>query len=136
MRVMFFQLNHDAEKAVGEPPSPLTEELLDRLSHDFLDIDNRAKKAAKSEEVRLRSWQLWVTLGAAIFTGGLALSYQIYTSDKDLAGKMAKIEGRVSAIGGSLDVVSLEEQKRLVRQLDDHIRALENNSRSTPPAAR
>ena len=55
MRLMLFRLDRDVRDAVGEPPSPLTEELLGRLSSDFLDVEKRARKAAQAEELRLRS---------------------------------------------------------------------------------
>ncbi|UEM13868.1 hypothetical protein J4G43_006205 [Bradyrhizobium barranii subsp. barranii] len=81
MRVMFFQLDGDAQRKLGELPPPLTEELLGRLSHDFLDIDDRAKKA---EEVRLRSWQLWASFFGAALTVALTFGYQLFIGQRDL----------------------------------------------------
>jgi dCTP deaminase len=89
MRVMLFKLNQDVTKLVGAPPSPLTEELLNRLSHNFLDIDERARKAAKAEELRLKSIQVWGTIGTAIVTAivtaTLALLYQASSAQRDIA---------------------------------------------------
>jgi hypothetical protein len=125
MRVMLFKLNQDVTKLVGAPPSPLTEELLNRLSHNFLDIDERARKAAKAEELRLKSIQVWGTIGTAIVTAivtaTLALLYQASSAQRDIA----KIEGRLGTLGGTLNLTTFDEQVRKIGTLEDRIKNLE-----------
>jgi hypothetical protein len=132
MRVMLFKLRWDVAKPVGAVPSPLTEELLSRLSHDFLDIDDRARKAAKQEELRLKSTQVWVTFGGAIVTAiigaTLALLYQFSSAQRDIANvqrDLAKIEGRLGALGGTLNVISFDELVRKAGGLEERIKSLE-----------
>jgi deoxycytidine triphosphate deaminase len=126
MRVMLFELDQDAHRQVGEPPPPLTEELLGRLSHDFLDIDDRAKKAAKTEEVRLRSWQLWATFAGAALTVAITLGYQIVSGQRDLVSQVSKMEGRLNTLGGSLNVSSFDEQAKKLGQLEERLKSLES----------
>jgi deoxycytidine triphosphate deaminase len=126
MRVMFFELSNDVHHLIGEPPSPLTEELLGRLSHDFLDIDDRAKKAAKTEEVRIRSWQLWATFAGAALTVGITLGYQVISGQRELTSQVSKMEGRLNTLGGSLNVVSFDEQARKLGMLEERLKSLES----------
>jgi dCTP deaminase len=133
LRLMLFRLSRDMHHPIGEPQSPLTEELLSRLSSDFLDVDKRAKKAAQSQELRLRSMQVWATVLAAMITGGLALTYFIATGQKDIIAQIAKMEGRLSSLGGALSVVSFEEQVKSIATIDQRLRALESKSQQSAP---
>jgi dCTP deaminase len=133
MRVMLFELDCDVSRLVGEPPPPLTEELLGRLSHDFLDIDDRAKKAAKAEEVRLRSWQLWATFAGAALTVGITLGYQVLVGQRDLVSQVSKMEGRLNVLGGSLNVSAFDEQTKKLGQLEERLKLLESTPKN--PAA-
>jgi deoxycytidine triphosphate deaminase len=137
LRLMLFKLEGDVCHPIGELPSPLSEELLSsRLSHDFLDVDGRAIKAAKSEELRLRSFQVWATIAAALITGLIALGYQQYqliSSQKGVEAQIAKIEGRLSTLGGSLNVVAFDEQVKRLGDFDARLKTLESRIPATAP---
>jgi hypothetical protein len=126
MRLMLFSLDGDSAHPVGEPSPPITEELLYRLSHDFLDIDERAKKAAKKEELRLRSWQLWVTLLGALATGGLTFGYAIYSGQKETSAQVARMEGRLNSLGST----SFEDLAKKLGIFEERLRSLETASRN------
>jgi deoxycytidine triphosphate deaminase len=125
MRLMLFKLDQSVAKPLGTLASPLTEELLGRLSHNFLDIDDRALKVAKTEELKLRSWQVWATIVTAILTGTIALGYQYLSSQRELSAQIARIEGRISALGGTLSVGSFDDQVRKVGALEERLKLLE-----------
>jgi dCTP deaminase len=125
MRLMLFKLEQPVSKLVGAPPSPLTEELLGRLSHNFLDIDNRAIKAARSEELQLRSWQVWATIVTAVITGAIALGYQYLSAQRELSAQVARIEGRLNSLGGTLNVVSFDDQVKKVGSIEERLKLLE-----------
>jgi deoxycytidine triphosphate deaminase len=125
MRLMLFKLDQAVTKPVGALPSPLTEELLGRLSHNFLDIDNRALKAAKAEELQLRSWQVWATIITAVLTAAIALGYQYISAQRELSAQIAKIEGRLNTLGGTLSVVSFDDQVRKVGSIEERVKNLE-----------
>jgi deoxycytidine triphosphate deaminase len=135
LRLMLFELSHDVQRLVGEPPSPLTEDLLDRLSHDFLDIDARAKKAARSEELRLRSWQVAGTVVAALITGGFAVAYVALSRQAETSAQIAKLDGRLNSIGGPINLSVFEGQLKKVDALEDRLRKLESSSQVPSPAA-
>lgn len=130
MRLMLFRLQSDTRHRLDESASPLTEELLDRLSHDFLDIDDRAKKAAKTEELRLRSWQLWATFAAALLTGGVAIGYQVLSGQREMSMQISKIEGRLNSLGGTLDVVKFEDHLKKLGDVDERLKKIELSPRT------
>lgn len=128
MRVLLFELSGESSFPIGEPPSPLTEELLNRLSHDFLDVDNRARKAAKAEELSLRARQVWATVFTAFVTAALALGYQFYSQQKELVSQISKIEGKLGSLGGSLNILSFDEQTKQLKILDERLKKIETTS--------
>jgi deoxycytidine triphosphate deaminase len=129
-RLLLLKLQGDVQYLIGEPTSPLNEELLSRLSHDFLDIDNRARKAAKAEELRLRSTQVWATVITAVITAALALGYQIESGQKETSAQIARIEGRLNSLGGSLNVVAFDDQVKKLTTLDERLKTVESAVRA------
>jgi deoxycytidine triphosphate deaminase len=62
----------------------VTQDLLDRLSHDFLDIDERAKRAAATEELKTRRLGLWVPIVAALVALGGAYLQTTSANDDEI----------------------------------------------------
>jgi len=74
--VLFTRLAQHARRGYGEVPGDIDAELLERLSHDFLDVSRRAQKAAAGEESKTRRW----SVAAPILVGVLAITATLLTS--------------------------------------------------------
>lgn len=93
----------------------LNNELLERLSPDFLDVDARAQRQAVSVVTKA---QLVVPILAALFgiLGTILTSY--LQPFGELKIQIAKIEGKVDAVGSKVDLGSID--KRL-NDLEDKV---------------
>lgn len=89
----------------------LNEELLERLSHDFMDIDKRARRLAAEE---VRKAQLTVPIISAIagaILSGLLTFFATYWKPVDeLKDRLTKIESRVDAIGSKADLGTIDKR--------------------------
>ena len=119
MKLLLFRLSVDAGTS---PPTvaAIDDELLDRLSKDFLDIDHRgaeaAKKAVDEADLRFKSRQVWIpALGAfaTILAGGVALFLNIYWGNAELKSQIAKLQSQVSA---QEDIKKIEDRLKVLEQ--------------------
>jgi dCTP deaminase len=99
LRALIFKIDSTAEsplKAVIPPKSPVTDELLNRLSLDFLNVDDRARMAAKSEiasAVRTNTWvQFAVPAFFAVLAAGLTGTFNYFSQAKDVASKLDALQ--------------------------------------------
>lgn len=93
LRAIFFE--QDTALTQTDYPkngSPVTLELLQRLSHDFLDVDKRATAAANKASDRAdRRTKFW-TAGASILVAVIAIGGNWYYNNIKLEDRMLKVE--------------------------------------------
>lgn len=125
VRVLFFELTSAAaipyRSRVGrsaKAANPVTEELLETLSHDFMNVTERSETAAKNAIARA---EFWPKIGVPIFTAlisalvAIAVGYFAIiktTNDQidSLSSAVAKLDGRVGGLGGTLNLQKVDER--------------------------
>lgn len=103
MRLMLFELAADAPVNTGPVPSPIDEQLLGKLSSDFLNIKSRISKAANWVTVV----SAWLPAVAAIVAAIISAAGAVYLSTQDLKDQIAKLDAKVGAIGSKVDLSSI-----------------------------
>ncbi|MFM0559863.1 dCTP deaminase domain-containing protein [Paraburkholderia sediminicola] len=109
IRIVIFELNSAAHSPVTGNGSAISAELLDRLSHDFLSIDQRIEKEVTRQDIRTRRWQVYIPLLlglAAIIstTGGIIVSNS--ASEDKFGLRITKIEQQISDEKGESKISS------------------------------
>jgi dCTP deaminase len=96
-------LGYSQRRSGAVRDKPVNDELLNRLSHDFLDVTKRAESAAKTEEHRARRWALIAgaiptSLTLILAVVGLWAPWRSDTDDKitSLEQKVAVLEAESS----------------------------------------
>jgi dCTP deaminase len=97
LRALIFEFDAPAVSPLKPPfSSPITQELLQRLSQDFLDVTNRAKKAAKDQIDDIARTKSWLQFGVpALFAlfGVLVTSVTNYfVSTRDLTEQVKGLQ--------------------------------------------
>jgi hypothetical protein len=116
-RVLLFRLNtppaHSYRQRSAGPGKPLiTEELLARLSGDFVDVTARAeasvKKQIHSAEIRAK----WVPVVAVILGGLVTFFVNKFTGPnvEDLSRKVDVLAAKVDSLGGSVNLREVQKQ--------------------------
>lgn len=118
VRVLFYAMSGDAKNPfkMQQGASAITEELLESLSHDFLDISTRAKEAARDEVWRSQLFQsygvpvLAAMLGAAASFGTAYLFEREKDEDRVAAieSRIDRLEGRIGGLGASVNLDQVE----------------------------
>ena len=115
----------------NQPAGELTQDDLDRLSRDFLSIDDRATEIAANA---IKSAALVVPIWAAVIAAGLALLGTVLSAFGTLSWKepLAKLEGRVDAarLEGKVEAISKSVD---VEQLKGRIDLLEKTIQKLQP---
>ncbi len=80
LRAFLYQLDEEVESPFNSTvPTLVTQELLGKLSPDFLSVSNRASKAASDQVAKtgfkLQMLQLWVPVLVAIIVGGVGIFF-------------------------------------------------------------
>lgn len=145
LRVMLFQLATPAMRKVGEAPPAVDQELLARLSHDFMDVDRRADEIARNvvaeAEIRIKSRQVWVPLFGTVVGGLFAVAYYIYSGHAELKAEVAKAQGQISNMSSLMTLGAVDERLRALQSIETRLRAVETTVQSqaapsqTVPAA-
>lgn len=141
MRILLFEVPADqspnspwhiraglSQYKIGE--SPITGDLLDRLSVDFVDVGKRAEQAAAQEISRAQIRAMWLPLGTAIATGVLAAFVAYVTSTASLNEKFNTLDKEFITVEGAL------QYKNDITKLQDEIAAMKqqlNKIQPTPP---
>lgn len=141
--VLLFKMDnppqHDLQ-ARGQTMSSTTDwsEVLIKLSHDFMEIDDRAKEAAKKQvkeaELKLKNWQVWVPLLTSIIAiVGLVVNFSITQTDvdarvADLESTLPEVEAQVTTVTDQVNqlegIWSFESR---LGSLEDKIRDIESS---------
>jgi dUTPase len=133
MRVLIFESSEPEPESVapyfarvGIGPrdigqSPITEQLLCRLSTDFVDVERRSEEVAKKEVHKAQMWSLWVPLGVAVvaavasfagtyFTSVLAVRNDLAALRLDFERAKAGLDNkdRISKINAELDALKVQ----------------------------
>jgi hypothetical protein len=140
MRLLLFR-----DPAVSDPPdpppdSPLTEELLSRLSPDFLNVSERARLAAKREVdesgLGIKKWQVWTSLSAAILVAVLAFAGNYITEQdrielnrEELLEKIQNVHADVSRLDAEVNPAS---GVKALRDLNDRVARIEARFSPSP----
>lgn len=124
VRVLFFKLKADAkvpyDKRKGRTGgrSFVTQELLGRLSPDFLNVNRRAREAATNA---VRGVDLWAKVIVPILTvlvsGGFSIILAMTTvgaeNDRQLAElneRVSRLDGRIGGLGANVNLDALESR--------------------------
>ncbi len=124
VRVLFYRMSGDAaEPYVASGASPITEELLEGLSHDFLDIKQRAASAASAAVTRSQLFQSYGVplLAAVLAAAGTYFSSVIVNNEADdridaVASRLDRLEGRLGSLGADVNLDSVESRLELVEE--------------------
>jgi dCTP deaminase len=121
MRALLFELDTKASKAPAQGTSgPVNAELLERLSHDFLDVSARTQEAARVELKRAQVRQQYLQLGVPIVAVILTALLSYFLTLQKVEERMSKVEALVPVVS-RLDRLDLER----LREFDERLKALE-----------
>lgn len=116
--VMFFTLTAYAQtpydqlsRPSSRPTSGLSQDVLERLSADFMDIDDRAKKKAKEA---VRNAAISATIMSSVIIGAATLIGAFWSPwsspIQDVQQRLSNMEGRLGSLGGQITLDSVEER--------------------------
>lgn len=137
MRLLIFELDANAAGAQapyhiranlrkrGVGPSPINEELLDRLSIDFVDVEKRAIDAAEKQMNKAQNRALLVPVGAAFLAGVLSFGATYLTSVLSLKDELYRFRE---------DYAGLRTKFDQYEKYDDRLRKLEDKSNVILPS--
>lgn len=117
------------EKKEKEEANPLTQEHINKLSLDFMDIDERAKKMAakaiKEEEFKVKFWSALIPIATAVILFLLNL-YNPNIISPRIGQELAKLQNQIDGLNKQLSIQTLEQR------VDDVEEKL-GMKKSTPP---
>ena len=139
MRVLIFQLDTNEPEPTapyynraqlprdGIGPTPITAELLDRLSVDFVDVENRASDVAEKQINKAQVRAIWIPVIVAIASGVIAFGTSYLTSTlavkedlnklrDDFIHAQAGLENKDSVNKIELDIASIKDQMNRIQQ--------------------
>ena len=141
LRALFFEQLDLTNKPLGSLPNPITEELLQRLSVDFLDIEKRtianAQKAVEKAERKTKIIALYIPITVAII-GAMAAYLTAVHAVKERVAKLegslptaARLDGfgerisKVEALVPAMSRLDILEQRTIPR-MEDRVKQLED----------
>jgi deoxycytidine triphosphate deaminase len=109
MRLMLFRL-HAAQPVLMPTASPISEELLARLSPDFLNVRDRVSTAIETAGWRLQARSAFVPIVVAIVTafGAFVLNYWFNVQQMKL--DIGNLQAKLDAIGSKVDFGTIDER--------------------------
>src|SRR5262249_2586760 len=142
MRVLIFQSGdpepepeapYFARVGIGSKdigPSPITEQLLSRLSTDFVDVERRSEEVAERQVRKAQMWSLWVPLGVAVVAAVASFAGTYFTSvltvRSDLAALRLDFEKAKASIDNKDSLLKINTE---LDALKVRIKELQENSR-------
>lgn len=115
MRLMLFRLSPGP--ALAPATSPVNEELLGKLSPDFLNVSSRVAGAIEKAGWRLQSLNALIPLGTAIIGGVIAFGLNYLVSTQQMKLDIANLQTKVSGLGSTVDLHSVDER---LKSLESH----------------
>ena len=123
MRLMLFRLTPGP--TLDPATSPVNEELLARLSPDFLNVNSRVAGAIEKAGWRLQSLNALIPLATAIIGGVIAFALNYFVSTQQMKLDIANLQAKVGGLGSSLDL----------HAVDERLKSLESHYPRTAPSA-
>ena len=127
MRLMLFRLA-GPEPPLPPFPSPISEELLAKLSPDFLSVQDRVSAVIERAGWRLQARNAWIPLAAAIITGAGAFFLSYFINLQQTRKDISSLQAKVDAIGSKIDLGTIDER---LKSLEAHFRP--TTQPSSPP---
>lgn len=109
MRLMLFALPL-AEPLVDPRTSPVNEELLGKLSPDFLDVHSRVGAAIERAGWRIQARNAWIPLATATAGGALAFLLNYWINVQQMKLDIEGLQTKFDVIGSKVDLGSIEER--------------------------
>jgi dCTP deaminase len=132
MRLLLFRLSDMTSFRLDEMASPVNQELLDRLSSDFMDVERRgqqiAQKIVQDAEVKIKSRQVWIPLvvGSVAAVASIVVAvYTILTGQAELKTTIARMEGRFNTIGTTINLGQIESRLNELTAINERVKSLE-----------
>ncbi len=116
MRLMLFALPA-AEPLVDPSTSPINEELLGKLSPDFLDVHSRVGAAIERAGWRIQARNAWIPLATAIAGGALAFLLNYWINVQQMKLDIAGLQTKFEVIGSKVDLGRIDER---LKKLEAH----------------
>jgi hypothetical protein len=111
--LIFFKLNKKASKGWvarrgGQKPSDsaLVDTALQKLSRDFLDVQDRAKAEASKAVRNMTLWQFVLPVIASVAASFLG----VYLYSRQNEAAIARLEGRMAGLGANVNLDSVEHR--------------------------
>jgi dCTP deaminase len=132
LRCLFFHLDSTATIVYPTRASPITSELLERLSADFMNIRDRATAAAKKEidQTELRTKLLQI--GLPVLITALGFLGTIYVARRDTETRLTKLE---LTIPSAQQLDSRMTKLEALLPLEQRVRSIEENLAKGSPGA-
>jgi deoxycytidine triphosphate deaminase len=127
IRVLFVPLSaqpeadYGARHRSGMLPSPITPELLGRLSVDFLDVEKRASRIADGAVTKAQYRAALIATGIPVLVAFITLLGTIWTANLSTKSDIQKLNNRVTVIETKLGEEALDER---IRKLEDVVAKL------------
>jgi hypothetical protein len=123
MRLMLFRL--PPGPTLAATTSPVNEELLAKLSPDFLNVNGRVAEAIEKAGWRIQSLNALIPLGTAIIGGIIAFGLNYLVNTQEMKLDIANLQTKISGLGSKLDLHGVDER---LKSLESHFPP------SAPPA--
>jgi dCTP deaminase len=136
MRLLFFRLSGAVPVIPPGIRPVVNDELLSRLSDDFLDVGTRAKQAADSA---VKSGQLWVpviALLASVATSLITVWTQSGHINDDVNARLSAMQTQLTKLDGEVNagqgIAANRDVTDRLTKIEDALKALQANGK-TPP---
>ena len=115
----------------GQKGGPITWENLNRVSNDFVNVEDRARKEAREAvaqaDVKIRTLQIWVPTGAAILT--LLASMFVSWLQGTWKDSLQRVQQDIAVLQSEKNVDQLSKQ---VQELQAQVKALQQRAAVSP----
>jgi dCTP deaminase len=109
MRLMLFRLTA-AEPPLQAGSSPISEELLGKLSPDFLNVSDRVSTAIERAGWRLQTINALIPLATAIAGGVLAFFLNYWINVQQTKLDIASLQAKIDTIGSKIDLGTIDQR--------------------------
>ena len=120
VRLMLFALPA-VEPIIDPTTSPINEELLAKLSPDFLDVHSRVGAAIEQAGWRIQARNAWIPLATAIAGGALAFLLNYWINVQQMKLDIAGLQAKLDVIGSKIDLSSVDQR---LQKLEAHFAPL------------